>query len=365
MKRVIAAIIILIIVIASIVYYLHPVKPSPAVTPAPSPAVIAATQAPEATPSPTHAITTAPVPMPTPSPVSTPEPQNLSFTTGLPFEGGYKPVLAVIENSPAARPQTGLQTADVVYEVPVEGSITRFVCVFSDHVPKKIMPVRSGRVPFLYIQHEWNSVFMHFGGSGTAGDHNDYSFYGHKLHDEIKFDVDGLKGKWNKYFYRAKNIGAPHNVVGNPLKAQALYNYQPKPLGWLFDADIQYPGKTVSKIKLALCSGISSFVSYTYDPNKNVYLRFMNGKAFKSAETGKQVNVKNLIVQYSTYHVSLKIKLWKLVGKGKADIYIGGKMIKGGWKRESADSRTIFFDEIGNRIVLIPGNTWIHIAPLK
>lgn len=353
MKRVVVAVLILMIVIVVTGYYLRPAQRS-TVTPAPSPAATAA-PAPAATP----------IAIPISTPALTPAPQQLSYTTGLPFEGEYKPVLAVIENSPAARPQVGLQTADIVYEVPVEGSITRFVCVFSDNVPEKVMPVRSGRVPFLYIRREWDSVFMHFGGSGAAGNHNDYSFYGHKLYDEIKFDIDGLKGKWNKYFYRADNIGAPHNVVGNPLKAQSLYDYQPEPLGWLFDADVRYPGDTVSEINLTLCSGDSNYVSYAYDPEKDAYLRSMNGKPFSSAETGEQVSVKNLIVQYSTYHVSSKIKLWNLVGEGKADFYIGGKMIKGSWKRESADSPCLFYGGNGSRIVLLPGNTWIHFSPQK
>ena len=79
----------------------------------------------------------------------------LSYTTGLPTEAPYQPVMVVIENSTDARPHTGLQTADVVYEVPVEGDITRFIAVFQDDVPTGVMPVRSGRAPFLCIQAEW------------------------------------------------------------------------------------------------------------------------------------------------------------------------------------------------------------------
>jgi len=303
-----------------------------------------------------------PTQAPTPEPTATPV-LNLSYTTGLPFDGEYKPVMAVIENAPAARPQTGLQTADVVYEVPVEGSITRFVCVFSDNVPDKILPVRSGRVPFLFIQHEWDAVFMHYGGAGTTGNHTPVSFYGHPLHDEIKIDVDGLKGKWSGYYKRVSGIGAPHNVQGDPKKAQQLYNYSPAPLGWLFSGGSAYPGDTVSEINLKMCSNDPNFISYTYDPVNDVYMRFMNGKAFMSAETGKQLTVKNIIVQYSTYLAMSGYKVWNMVGSGSADIYIGGKLIKGSWERSSADGRTIYKDDKGSQIVLRPGNTWIHISP--
>ena len=313
--------------------------------------------------------TTAPTPTeaPTPTPVVTPTPTlalPLSFTTGLPYDGEYKPVMVVIENSPDARPQTGLQAADVVYEMPVEGSITRFVCVFSDNVPEGVMPVRSGRVSFLYIQQEWNAVFMHFGGSGSGmSGAPSYTFYGNELHDDLKIDVDGLKGKWNDYYYRVDSIDAPHNVMGNPLLAQQLYDYSPDPLNWQFDSNATYSGSDVTQINLTMCSNVEDFISYKYDATQDVYLRFMNGKEFKSAETDKQVTVKNVIVQYSTYDSIDGYKVWKMTGSGDADIYIGGKLIKGTWKKDSATAPTVFYDAEGNQIVLRPGNTWIHIHP--
>lgn len=315
---------------------------------------------PTATPAPTEA----PTPQPTEAPTETPETTTgpVSYTTGLPFDGAYKPVLAVIENSAAARPQTGLQSADVVYEVPVESSITRFVCVFSDTIPDGIMPVRSGRVPFLYIQHEWDAVFMHYGGSGSGGGAGEASFYDHELYKDIKFDVDGLKGKWSDYYHRVAGKSAPHNVYGDVKGAQALYDYDPEPLPWLF-GDAAYAGDTVTDIALPMSSGQSNYVTYAYDAANEVYLRSMGGKAFASAETEAQVSVKNIIVQYSTYKTVSGVKLWKLTGGGDADFYIGGKLVKGRWDRPSVEDPTMFYDAQGQQIVLKPGNTWIHIHP--
>ncbi|MHB1314637.1 MAG: DUF3048 domain-containing protein [Christensenellales bacterium] len=302
--------------------------------------------------------------------VSTPTPaaENRSYTTGLPFDGEYKPVLVVIENSPAARPQTGLQQADIVYEIPVESSITRFVCVFSDHVPSEVMPVRSGRVPFLYIQNEWSAVFMHFGGAGSENKQGKepYNYYGHALYDEIKYDVDGLSGKWDKYYHRVDTKGAPHNVMGNPLEAQKLYDYNPEPITWLFNETVQYEGKSVNLISLEMCSNLSNYVTYTYDEANDVYLRSMSGKPFIAYETGKQVSVKNIIVQHSTYTSAAGVyKLWKLTGSGDAEFYIGGQCIEGRWERKSVKDDTVFYDDKGEQIVLKPGNTWIHIDPEK
>lgn len=319
-----------------------------------------------ATPNPTVESTPDSTPESTPdqTPESTPDPY-ASKTTGLHFKGEYQPVLAVIENSPAARPQTGLQTADIVYEVPVEGSITRFVCVFSDNVPEEIMPVRSGRPPFLYIQHEWDAVFMHFGGSGCEKrDYSKpYSYYGHKLKADVKYDVDGWSGGWNDYYYRTSSASAPHNVVGNPLLVQELYDYEPEPISWLFDENVSYGGENVEKFNLEMCSGEENYITYEYDKDNDVYNRSMMGKVFKSKETNKQVTVKNIIVQYSTYETVQTIKLWNMIGSGKADYYIGGQLIHGTWERPTADDDTVFYDDLGKQIVLRPGNTWIHLHP--
>jgi hypothetical protein len=290
-----------------------------------------------------------------------------STTTGFDFEGDYKPVMAVIENSTAARPQLGLQTADVVYEVMVEGSTTRFVSVFSDKVPEQILPVRSGRVPFLYIQQEWDGLFMHFGASGHGvANPADYTFFGNKLYKDIKIDLDGLTGNKDGIFKRVNTAPAPHNVMANPLLAQKLYDYQPKPLDWKFDATVFYPGESVTAIDLPFTTSNGKYVSYTYDFDKGVYFRSMSGVPFIAAETKKQLEVKNVIVQYTSYSTKGGVyKDWVLVGSGRADFYTGGMYVQGSWSKESPTAQTIFKDAEGNQIVLKPGNTWIHIHPNK
>ena len=304
-------------------------------------------------------------------PVETPEPVALSHTTGLSYDDEYLPVMVVIENSPPARPQTGLQTADVVYEVPVEGSITRFVCVFSDNVPEGVMPVRSGRVSFLYIQQEWDALFMHFGGSGNGiTTMPDYTFYGHPLYKKIKIDIDGnYDSAVAPYYIRVEGVSWVHSVMMYPALVRELYDYEPEPLHWKFDSNATYSGGDGTQINLKMCTNDDDYVSYTYDPEQDVYLRFMNGKEFMAAETDAQVAVKNVIVHYATYDAVKSgkdvYKVWDMTGSGDADIYIGGKLIKGSWKRESVEDETVYYDADGNQIVLRAGNTWIHFHPYE
>lgn len=328
---------------------------------------------PEQEPEPTQVAVATPSPSPSPSPTpsASPIPTTTepivpkSYTTGLPFDGEYKPVLVSIENSPAARPQLGLQTADVVYEIPVEGSITRFLCLFSDNVPEEVLPVRSARVPFLYVIKEWDCMFLHYGGSGSSNKNGSepYNFYGHKLYDDIIFDVDGHSGDWNDYYKRVDYANAPHNVMGNPALAQQLYDYDPKPLTWKFSDEATYTGEITAEINLSMCSGVSNYITYKYDEQSQLYMRSMQGKPFVSKETNSQLSVKNIVVQYCNHKVDSKIRLWELTGEGKADFYIGGIHIEGSWKRESAEDQTQYFDSDGNQIILMPGNTWIHIHP--
>ncbi len=324
-------------------------------------AVVDSTPSPEPTPT----ITLTPTPTPTPMPTTTPKPIPTSYTTGLPFDGDYLPIIVSIDNSSAARPQFGLQKADIVYEVPVEGSATRFVCVFSDILPEKVKPVRSARVPFLYIVHEYNAPFMHWGGAGSNNKSGGqvYNVYSHHLRDKT-YDIDGMSGKWPNTCYKEKGTSGYHNVVGNVLLAQEIYDYKPEPLGWLFDENVEYSGDTVKEIELKLCTKVKNYVSYTYDELNEEYLRSMQGKEFISAETGEQISVTNLILQYCSFSIeSGKYKMWKLTGSGKAEFYIGGKFITGTWQRKSEDALTVFYNNIGEQIVLKPGNTWVHICP--
>jgi len=60
--------------------------------------------------------------------------------TGLPYDGEYKPVAMMIENSPAARPQSGVINADLVYEAHAEGGITRFLAIFLSESPEVVGP---------------------------------------------------------------------------------------------------------------------------------------------------------------------------------------------------------------------------------
>ena len=320
-------------------------------------------------------------PSPSPSPSETPSaspspsasPAKVSFTTGLPFEGEYKPVGVMIENSAAARPQTGMQSADIVYEAVAEGGITRFFCIFNDKMPELVGPVRSLRIYYLMIQKEWDSIIVHWGGPHNGGDADVYG----KASNHLKIRMDGLKGlkingkkqsvKLKQYIWRIPG-GGVHDIRANLKNIQKLYNYTPKErTPWLFDANTAYAPNdaTVSKVQLPF-AGNENYCSYVYDKQKDVLIRSMNKKEFTDAATKKPIEVKNLIIQYVKYFSLNEGKGRQGIGQtgsGDAEFIIGGKHIKGTWERKDYDSQTIYKDDTGKEIVLRPGNTWVAMHP--
>lgn len=314
---------------------------------------------PTATPKTTPVQSPSPSPAPNPTVISTPIPVLRSYTTGLPVaeRTPYKPVGVMIENSSSARPQYGLQAADIVYEAPVEGC-TRLFCIYNDVLPEKVGPVRSARIYFIKMQQEWDCAYIHFGGpeNGKANVYLSSS-------DHIKTRVNLIKGKYNDYYWRDKKKKAPHNAYTDVQKCQTLMKEESKVRTFQYADELQYTGKNIKEISLPFYSGK---VTYKYDAAKDVFIRYMGGKPFIDAETKAAVEVKNLIVQYSHFYHGNEAKgrwLCDLTGSGEADFFIGGKHIQGTWKRESYDSPTIYKDSYGEEIILQPGNTWITVHP--
>jgi len=298
------------------------------------------------------------------SPEDTAKPGKVSLTTGLPSEKEYKPVGVMIENADGARPQTGLQAADIVYEVLSEANITRFFCIYNDKMPKKVGPVRSVRIYYINIQKEWDSILVHYGGPSTGKVANVYA----ESTEYIKIRVNGLKGAYGKYFWRTDDKKSPHNVLTDLTKIQSLYDYTPnarKP--WAFKSEAAYAPEEpfVKTIHVPFISS-ENFITYSYDKEKDVFKRAMGGKPFTDTETDKAVEVKNIIVQYAKQYDLDEGKGRRMVevtGSGKAEFFVGGKHLTGTWERKDLDAQTVYKDSTGAEITLRPGNTWIEVHP--
>ncbi|MCL2315898.1 MAG: DUF3048 domain-containing protein, partial [Actinomycetia bacterium] len=192
----------LLVVIALVVAVLVAVHREPAATvPSPTPSATP-------TPTPTPSKTPTPTPTPTPSETPTPTPEPVFPLTGLPLTGANGPALCIkIENSVEARPQLGLDAADIVYEEVVEGGITRYMAVFQSNFPPKVEPVRSMRPmdPPMIAPLGCPLVFS----GGQAPFVNAARAAGLQLIDMDRGDPG---------FSRDSKRAAPHNVIGDTAK---------------------------------------------------------------------------------------------------------------------------------------------------
>jgi len=257
----------------------------------------------------------------------------------------------MIENSPEARPQTGLSDADLVYEIRTEGSITRYLAFFHDSIPEKIGPVRSARHYFIPLAEERNIPYIHFGASIYAYEH---------LQNYLKVPaIDGIATE-SQYFMRDKSRSAPHNAYLIPSK---LPDFKSKLSG------TPYSFGKLEKGNFDVAEGVSisfnSFtdVSYIYNKDTKRYMRMQEGTPHIDAGNGKQIATDNVILRYAK-HTSLSDEKNRidvtLDGSGEATLLRNGKKITGTW--EKINGEITFYTKDGNKMMLKPGKTWIEVV---
>lgn len=274
------------------------------------------------------------------------------------------PVGVVVENLVAARPQAGLDEADLVYETLAEGGITRFLAVFAAGKDiAKIGPVRSARNVHLDIAQELDFLFVHAGGSPSALQ----ALPSSGINDFNQFFK-------SQYFWRdaerRKTKAIEHTLyTSSELLARGLRDADAPLVGhfdpWLFTDDAALSERPTEEKTVTI--DFSSFnykVGYTYDRATNTYVRQLAEQPHLM-ENGKGISVKNVVVQYVPTQLAddagrLNIDM---IGEGVAVVFQNGKAINATWKKSSQKERTRFFDETGDELYFIAGPIWVEILP--
>jgi hypothetical protein len=276
-----------------------------------------------------------------------------------PSETTSSVVAIMIDNHPDARPQSGLSQARVVYEVPVEGGITRFFAIFDvDDQVAKVGPVRSSRPYFLdWLSEYGNTSYWHSGGSKEALD----------LIKQFKiWDVNEFY--FGPYFWRSDDREAPHNLYTSSDKWQKLFAGTPHEeqdwRGWLFDPNLSDNFTATDVDSLQIKYETNYLVGWMYDKEKQRYVRKQNDKIIND-EAGSTVFADTVIVQVVESEVidDEGRKKVTTIGKGDARVLRNGKMIRGFWQKDSRTNRTRFYDLAGREIPLQPGKIWIQVIP--
>ncbi|GAC1413325.1 MAG: DUF3048 domain-containing protein [Candidatus Doudnabacteria bacterium] len=271
-----------------------------------------------------------------------------------------RPIAVVIENHPAARPQSGLSQADIVYEALAEGGITRFMAIFQTQRVNTVGPVRSARTYFNDWAQELGAIYAHVGGNSDA------LYY-------LKKGIPGLSNADqffnNDFFARVPPRKPPHNTYTSTAQLLALakqrnFNMIKSYPEYLFKDDKAAQMPTGSKINIDF-STPSFAVSWAYNSKTNLYKRSNGGKLSVDLGNGKNIFAKNIIVQrVRNWPVASDTVLAISMGTregGEADVYQDGIVVHGTWKM--VDGRTKYFDLANNEIKLNRGQTWIEIVP--
>ncbi|HEX9376560.1 MAG TPA: DUF3048 domain-containing protein [Actinomycetota bacterium] len=274
-----------------------------------------------------------------------------------------RPALAVkVENLPEARPQAGLQAADVVYEEPVEGGITRFIVLFQCHDAKRVGPVRSARFTDVDILPQFGSQTL-FGFAGGAPPVEK------RIQESRLNDVNFQAPSAEKAYTRDPNRDAPHDLY---TSTQGLYRSGGTDGGGpedVFGFSKSVPSAAKRARSVHLDFSPTADVTWTYSPKRGVWVRsYDTGPA--ELEGGSVISATNVVVQVSKIRATGITDAAgnaspEVVTTGKGDLYVfrNGRVVRGTWSRASLVDTIEYRDAMGHVIDLAPGTTWIELLP--
>ena len=280
--------------------------------------------------------------------------------TGLPDPTGVAQSRSVVSikidnDNDLARPQTGIEQADVVWDEVVEGEATRFLAMFQSQTPEVVGPVRSVRLTDPLIVWPVGGVFAFSGGA--------------------KYAVDGIsqapvkridESAAGNAMFRDSSRKPPHNLYarpadlfgrgGEPAPPPALFGYSRTPIT---------AGVPVTSVHISF-SNREFAPTYTWDGGSGTWLRSTSAGPF-TTKSGKQIAPTNVIVLPAAYAggVGQIGAEAQLVGQGAVKIFTNGHEIDGTWSRADKAQRIEFKDAAGAPILLTPGSTWVELPDVS
>src|SRR5215510_2906228 len=290
----------------------------------------------------------------------TPTPSHAAKQLRSPFTGervrSLHRVLAVkIDNIAYARPQTGLTHADIVYVLPVEGGLSRFLAIFSADYPRVVGPVRSAREDDLEVLRQFGRpAFAYSGATATLLPY---------IHRTARI-VDLYSGITRGY-YRDNSRVAPYNLYAHTrqLLAQARGASKARDIGFRFGPPP--PGGRVTRSESV--SYPAAAFRFTWSAAKARWLVSMDGRPAVTA-SGVRVSAATVVIQHTTVRRSRFVEqggrppLAKSTGSGGAVILRNGRAWAAHWSRPSAGGGTTFTTASGRPATFAPGQVWIVLA---
>jgi Protein of unknown function (DUF3048) N-terminal domain/Protein of unknown function (DUF3048) C-terminal domain len=294
-------------------------------------------------------------PHPQPAPTRVVSTQLYSPFTGEPVRALQRVLAVKIDNIVTARPQTGLQSADLVYVLPVEGGLTRFMAVFSSHVPTTIGPVRSARESDLKLLPQFGRPAFAWSGATP-----------HLVPFIERANVADLYALQVNGYYRISSRVAPENLYANPrtLLKEAPSASKARDIGFRFGPQPAGGRATGSySVKYPAAS-----YTFRWSAKAHRWLVWMDGAPGLATEGG-QLGGATVIIQYVDISTSRfeeyggRPPLAESVGSGTAVILRNGRAYTVHWSRPNINRGTTFTLPGGKRMLFAPGQVWVVLAP--
>lgn len=265
------------------------------------------------------------------------------------------PLALMIDNHSEARPPSGLEKANLVFEAEAEGGITRYLAIFaSQDEISELGPIRSARPYFVDWVREFSALYVHVGGSPEALV---------KIKQDNIFDINEFYNE--KYFWRSDYFNRPHNVFSSSKKLRDYIRNknleEGKFFSWKFKDDqikkeLPLSGKISIKFKLDAYA-----LDWVFDRENNNYIRYQN-KNPHYTRSGEIISAKNIIIEYiDAKEIDDKLRLkMEVVGEGKALVCFDGKCREAHWEKKTKGARTRYYID-GEEVVFNRGTSWIEI----
>lgn len=272
-----------------------------------------------------------------------------------------RPITVMLAGDTETRPVSGIGQADMVFEMPVApNGITRFMAVYQCQLPDVIGSIRSSRGDFIPLAQGLKAIYAHWGGEREALA---------KLNKGVINNIDALKYE-NIYYYRKKGMPRPHNG----FTSAELLNKAIKELK--YDTNDSFAGYPhIDKIENKNLSNLADLITidypkpfdsvWTYNQTENIYKRVRDGETEIDGGNNEQVSASVIIV------MKTKVVFWReqymrvdVEGSGDIEVYQGGIVISGRWKKDSLnpESKLGFYDINGKEISFLPGKIWVEIV---
>lgn len=293
--------------------------------------------------------------------------------TALPHDTplGLRPLMVLLDNHSAARPQSGIAGACLVFEMLAEGGITRLAPVYAHAAPERIGPVRSVRHYMLDLAVGIDAFLAHAGQSPQGV----IDIKTLKVADLNAFGFDN-------YYWRESARKAPHNLYTSDellraaaAKARLRLERDPAAAVWPYDVG-SAPGDDLPaahgvRVVWPFSNGGHVTVFRWRVPaggdDYGIYERSINGKVQEDEVTGEVLGGRTVAVLYA--------KMWRIAGDtegrldakftggGRAVVLCDGRLIQAAWRKDTRTSSLELVDAAGERLSLPPGQAWILIVP--